>query len=67
MGTSFKVIDDGYPKKCEPHFPDWIGSMKRELMKIEYETNILASKPRKFDTSFYNFETKTTDCIDSIM
>lgn len=59
MGTSFKIVDDGYSRKHEPLFPEWIGALKRNVLKIEYETNILASQPRKFDISFYNFDART--------
>lgn len=40
-GTSFKIFDDGYHE--DKQFPDWIGSKRKLLMKIEYETNIMAS------------------------
>lgn len=63
MGTSFKVLDDGYSKKHAIFFPEWIGAERRHLMNIEYETNIMASCPRKFDISFYNFETKKLEGI----
>lgn len=32
-------------------------------MKIEYETNIMASEPRYFDTVFYNIDTKKWEGI----
>lgn len=63
MGTSFELVDDGFPNRYRDSFPEWIGSPRRQLLKIEYETNILANKPRRFDISFYNMETKMNDCM----
>lgn len=67
MGTSFQLNDDGYPKKYAQHFPEWVGSLKRQSMKIEYETNIMASKPRKFDIAFYNFEAKQYESLVTLL
>jgi hypothetical protein len=57
-GTSFSIYDDGFPEDLQMGFPDWIGSKRKKIMQIEYETNILASEPRKFDTAFLNFNSK---------
>jgi hypothetical protein len=43
MGTSFKIADDGFSKKYEQYFPDWIATVRKNTINIEYETNILAS------------------------
>lgn len=32
-------------------------------MKIEYETNIMASEPRYFDTVYFNLDTKQWEGI----
>ncbi|CAD8045638.1 unnamed protein product [Paramecium sonneborni] len=58
-GTSMVVYDDGYPESLQSQFPDWIGQKRRRLMKIEYETNIMANEPRYFDTVFLNLDTKS--------
>ena len=57
-GTSFNIYDDGFPEEMERLFPEWIGLKRRKIMKIEYETNIMASQPRHFDIAYLNIETK---------
>jgi hypothetical protein len=66
-GTSFNVYDDGFPEDVQAYFPEWIGSKRKKLMQIEYETNILASEPRKFDTAFLNFDTKKFESMKVII
>ena len=57
------VYDDGYPESAQLQFPEWIGQKRRRLMKIEYETNIMANEPRYFDTVFLNLDTKQWEGI----
>jgi hypothetical protein len=56
-GTSFSVYDYGYPDDLP--CPRYLGFTRTLLVSITYQTNIMASAPRKFTATMYNFVHKT--------
>ncbi|CAD8206862.1 unnamed protein product [Paramecium pentaurelia] len=53
-GTVFHIYDYGYPKEAAGKIPKYFGQERRELAVIQYQTNIMATQPRKFTASMLN-------------
>lgn len=54
-GTVFQVYDYGYPKEAARVFPKYFGEERKEIVTIQYQTNIMASVPRKFSATMLNY------------
>jgi hypothetical protein len=54
-GTGFTVFDSGYPEQIASLFPRYVGLPRKEILTMIYETNIMASSPRKFQATMLNF------------
>ncbi|CAD8117921.1 unnamed protein product [Paramecium sonneborni] len=53
-GTQFHIYDYGYPKEVSGKIPKYFGQERRELIVIQYQTNIMAIQPRKFTANMLN-------------
>ncbi|KAM3144491.1 hypothetical protein pb186bvf_003360 [Paramecium bursaria] len=57
-GTQFMVYDFGYPKEIAAKFPKYFGQERKLMVTINYQTNIMASAPRKFQAVMLNYITQ---------
>lgn len=47
--------DYGYPEDIAAKFPKYVGHPRTLIAKIAYDTNIMASAPRRFTATMLNY------------